>query len=287
MNLENKKVLVFGAGVSGIGSAQLLIRAGAQPVVYDANTKLKAEDILKRLHSNIKPSEKISNLSNGEMQILQIAKALYLDTKVISLDEPTASLSSRETEILFEIIDDLKARGITIIYITHRMDEIFKLADRATVMRDGKYIGTYDIDKVTKEELIFNMVGRDVSMFAVRQRPLRANYDHEVLKVTNLNVDKRVRNANFSLYKGEILGFFGLVGAGRTDVVRAVFGADKRTSGEVSISGKAVDVKCPSDAVKHGIALIPEDRKQQGFNNNFTNAQNISLAALEIFTRQG
>jgi len=143
-----------------------------------------AEDILQRLHSNIKPSEKISNLSNGEMQILQIAKALYLDTKVISLDEPTASLSSRETEILFEIIDDLKARGITIIYITHRMDEIFKLADRATVMRDGKYIGTYDIDKVTKEELIFNMVGRDVSMFAVRQRPLRANYDHEVLKVT-------------------------------------------------------------------------------------------------------
>lgn len=247
----------------------------------------KAAEILLRLHSTIDPTQKIGNLSNGEMQILQIAKAIYLDTKVISFDEPTASLSTKESNILFEIIEDLKQRGITILYISHRLDEIFKLADRATVMRDGEYIGTYEIGKVSKEELIYNMVGRDVSMFATRSKPSCADYQTEVLKVQDLNVAGRVKNVDFSLYKGEILGFFGLVGAGRTDVVRAVFGADRKSSGNISIGDTAVDITTPTDAVQHGIALIPEDRGRQGFHHNFNNGQNIALASLKKFTKWG
>lgn len=251
--------------------------------------KLNSEvkEILERLHCTIEPTDKTGNLSNGEMQILQIAKALYLDSKVLSLDEPTASLSMQETEVLFEIIRELKEKGITILYISHRLDEIFRIADRATVMRDGKYIGTFDVEGMTKEKLIYNMVGRDVEMFAVRQKPFRADKSVEVLRVEGLSAGNHVENVNFNLYQGEILGFFGLVGAGRTDVMRAVFGADARRNGEIFIHGRNVDIKSPTDAVKEGIAFIPEDRKRQGFNFNLNNGQNMALASLEQFTRKG
>jgi len=245
------------------------------------------EKVLQRLHCTIKPTDKTGDLTNGEMQILQIAKALYLNSKVLSLDEPTASLSTQETEILFEIIEELKEKGITILYISHRLDEIFRIADRATVMRDGKYIGTFEMKDMTKEKLIYNMVGRDVEMFATRQKPSRVDRGVEVMRVDNLSDDGMVKNVDFNLYKGEILGFFGLVGAGRTDVMRTVFGASKKKTGSISIHGKEVNIKNPTDAVKSGIALIPEDRKRQGFNYNLSNGENMALASLGNFTKYG
>lgn len=244
-------------------------------------------EVLKKLHCNIKPTDQTGNLSNGELQILQIAKALYLNSQILSLDEPTASLSTQESEVLFDIIGKLKEKGITILYISHRLDEIFRLADRATVMRDGKFIGTFDMVNMTKEKLIFNMVGRDVAMFATRQKPSRVDRSEIVMNVKGLCAENNVENVNFSLYKGEILGFFGLVGAGRTDVMRAIFGADHRSQGEITIHGKTVDIRKPTDAVKAGVALIPEDRKRQGFNSNFTNGQNMALASLDKFTSKG
>lgn len=241
--------------------------------------------ILDRPHCTIKPTDKTGELSNGEMQILQIAKALYLDSRVLSLDEPTASLSTQETENLFDIIVELKEKGITILYISHRLDEIFRIADWATVMRDGQYIGTYEMEGMTKEKLIYSMVGRDVEMFATRQKPSRADKSTEVLRVEGLNAENHVEDVNFNLYQGEILGFFGLIGAGRTDVMRAVFGADRKRAGKIIVHGKDAEIKTPVDAVKEGIALIPEDRKRQGFNYNLSNGQNMALASLEKFVK--
>lgn len=245
------------------------------------------EKVLQKLHCSIKPTDKTGDLSNGEMQILQIAKALYLDSKVLSLDEPTASLSTQETETLFEIIEELKSKGITILYISHRLDEIFRIADRATVMRDGQYIGTFEMKDMTKEKLIYNMVGRDVAMFATRQKPSRVNREVEVLRVENLSDNGNLKDVDFNLYKGEILGFFGLVGAGRTDVMKAVFGASDRKTGSIIIHGEKKNIRNPVDAVKAGIALIPEDRKRQGFNYNLSNGQNMALASLEKYAKYG
>lgn len=243
--------------------------------------------VLDRLHTSIKPTDKTGRLSNGELQILQIAKALYQDLKVLSLDEPTASLSTQEAEVLFDIIGELKEKGITIIYISHRLDEVFRLADRATVMRDGTYIGTYEMKDMTKEKLIKSMVGRDVEMFATRQKPSCVDKSQVSLKIEELSAENNVENVSFELYKGEILGFFGLVGSGRTDVMRAIFGADRKKSGKITVYGKEVDIKSPVEAVKAGIALIPEDRKRQGFNYNLNNGQNMALASLEKFTEKG
>lgn len=254
-------------------------------VDYDELYK-KTDKILKRLGCKFQSRDRVNGLSTGEMQMIQIAKALFHNASVISFDEPTSALTEKEVRRLLELVVELKNNGITILYITHKLDEVFAVADRASILRDGHYIGTMEIQNTTKAELIRNMVGRDISAYAVRNKPLCAAPEI-VLEVKDLCSYGLFEHISFTLHKGEILSFSGLVGARRTDVMRAVFGADTYTSGEVLIKGEKVRIKTPQDALRYRIGLIPENRKTQGFVKNFTNAKNMALASLNQFCRLG
>ncbi|MEG1016280.1 MAG: sugar ABC transporter ATP-binding protein [Oscillospiraceae bacterium] len=247
----------------------------------------RARELLKMVRMEIDPDVKVRDLSTGELQLLQIAKAINIDAKIISFDEPTASLSKNETNILFELIDELKAKGITIIYVSHRMDEIFSITDRCTILRDGRYIDTVVTKDTTKDKLIHSMVGRDVGMFAKRNNQSCADMSNAVLEVSNLTKNGEFEDINFKLYKGEILGFYGLVGAKRTEVMRALFGADKYDKGTIILNGVKVKIKSPSDAIKKRIGLLPENRKSEGFIYEFSNAENIALTDLDKFRTAG
>ena len=251
---------------------------GKEPGRYGIIDKKKmnqdTETLLKRLNCNIQPTDRMGDLSTGQKQMVSIAKALEVNATVISFDEPTASLSDKEVETLFGIIHDLKEKGITILYISHKMNEIFQMCDRATVLRDGKYIKTI--------EVIQAMVGRDISLFAKRTMPCQKKGTEPVLCVDGLCSDL-FNQISFNLYAGEILGFFGLVGAGRTEVMRAIFGADPYTKGSVRLNGKEIHCKSPHEAIELGIALISENRKEEGILPNFDNKDNISLASLKKY----
>lgn len=243
-----------------------------------------AQELLDKLHCNFSAEDKIGDLTAGEKQMIAIAKALQLNASVISFDEPTASLSDAEVKILFEIIHELKKSGVTILYISHKMDEIFAHCDRATVLRDGKYITTLELKNCTEEDLIHAMVGRDVSLFAKRTKPSRCDKNQTVLKVSHFS-GEAFQNVDFELHKGEILGFFGLVGAGRTEVMRAIYGADRATGGTVEYNGKILNCKKPTDAVKAGIALISENRKEEGVIPNLPNMDNIAISSLRKYQK--
>ena len=259
---------------------------GKEPGRYGIIDKKKmnqdTETLLKRLNCNIQPTDRMGDLSTGQKQMVSIAKALEVNATVISFDEPTASLSDKEVETLFGIINDLKEKGITILYISHKMNEIFQMCDRATVLRDGKYIKTIEMAKTTRDEVIQAMVGRDISLFAKRTMPCQKKGTEPVLCVDGLCSDL-FNQISFNLYAGEILGFFGLVGAGRTEVMRAIFGADPYTKGSVRLNGKEIHCKSPHEAIERGIALISENRKEEGILPNFDNKDNISLASLKKY----
>ena len=259
---------------------------GKEPGRYGIIDKKKmnqdTETLLKRLNCNIQPTDRMGDLSTGQKQMVSIAKALEVNATVISFDEPTASLSDKEVETLFGIINDLKEKGITILYISHKMNEIFQMCDRATVLRDGKYIKTIEMAKTTRDEVIQAMVGRDISLFAKRTMPCQKKGTEPVLCVDGLCSDL-FNQISFNLYAGEILGFFGLVGAGRTEVMRAIFGADPYTKGSVRLNGKEIHCKSPHEAIELGIGLISENRKEEGILPNFDNKDNISLASLKKY----
>ena len=238
--------------------------------------------ILKQLRCRFRAEDTAANLSAGEMQMIAIAKALYHNSDIISLDEPTASLTNNEVDALFDIIKELKSRGITVIYVSHRLEEIFKICDRATILRDGECVATLDIDKTDRDEIIRHMVGRTVAARASRMKPRQVK-DEVVLEVKDFCRDGVFENVNFKLKRGEILGFSGLVGAGRTEVMRALFGADSLTSGEVYRNGQQITVRSTQDALKNGIGLLPEERKTQGFIQYSSNINNMALAALKRF----
>ena len=247
----------------------------------------EVDAILAKLHCNFRSADIVSTLTSGQMQMLAIARALYHKSNIISLDEPTASLTVKETEALFEVVRELKAEGVTILYVSHRLEEIFQICDRASILRDGEYITTLDVSKTSREELIHAMVGRSVSAVATRTIPCQAT-DEVVLKVENLEGDNLFSGINFELHRGEILGFFGLVGAGRTEVMRTIFGADRRTGGKIWVHGKSVPNRWnTTKALEAGIGLIPEDRKTQGFLSLSTNTQNISISSLENYLSPG
>jgi ribose transport system ATP-binding protein len=256
------------------------------PFIDFKSLHAKVEIILRRLRCKFKSTDLVSTLSTGEMQMLSIAKALFHESRIISFDEPTAALTENETRALFEIIRELKANGITVIFISHRLDELFQVSDRITVLRDGKYVGTYNTPEITRQTLIQRMVGRDVAAFAERKKP-GLSTDEVVLEVRNLSRAGVFQNVSFHLNKGEILGFSGLVGSKRTDVVRTLFGADPKTSGDIYVKGKKVKIKTPKQGLEHGIGLIPENRKTQGFIHVLDNADNMSLAALKKFSFLG
>ncbi|MEA5015322.1 MAG: sugar ABC transporter ATP-binding protein [Candidatus Limiplasma sp.] len=254
-------------------------------VDYNAMNQ-NVNEILKRLNCRFKAEDSAASLSAGEMQMVAIAKALFHHSSVISLDEPTASLTTNETEALFRIIEELRASGMTVIYVSHRLEEVFRICDRATILRDGERVATLDIADTNREEIIRNMVGRNVSAIASRLSQRRVR-EEVVLEARGLTRSGVFQDVSFTLKKGEILGFSGLVGSGRTDVMRAVFGADKLTSGEVLIQGKPVRIRSTGDALRHGVGLLPEERKTQGFVKFFTNVNNMALACMERFLRMG
>ena len=235
------------------------------------------DDVVKNVfepyHIAIDPRAKVNDLSPAYQQLVEIAKAISKNAKIIVMDEPTAQLTVNEVESLYDIIRELKKRNVTIIYISHRMEEIFAITDRVSILRDGQYVETVKTSETNRKELINLMVGRELT----EKYPNRSCIKNEVvLEVKNLTGIKN-ENVSFQLMKGEILGLSGLVGAGRTELVRAIFGADKRSSGDIFVNGSKVRIKRPLDAIKHGIGLIPEDRKLQGCFLNMTIEWNIAI----------
>lgn len=254
---------------------------GNKLMINRKEAEKKTKDIFERIKVKIDPKEKVKNLSVAYMQLVEIAKILTRDIKILILDEPTAPLTSDEVEVLFGLLDHLKGQGVTIIYISHRINEVFQISDRVTIMRDGKFIQVSDTDKITREEMIRSMVGREVS----ETYPVRKSVIGETaLEVRNLT-GNGVENINFKVHKGEILGLSGLVGAGRTETVRMIFGADAMKSGQILLDGKEVNIRRPKEAVRLGIGLIPEDRKQQGVFLGLPIQWNISMASMKAISK--
>jgi ribose transport system ATP-binding protein len=237
--------------------------------------------ILESLHLNIDPRAKVGSLSVAKQQMVEIAKALSYNSQILIMDEPTAALTDAEIEDLFSVIRNLRAQGVGIVHISHRLEELKQISDRITVMRDGHYIDTKQTGEVTIDQIISMMVGRTIyeSTPELPETPSQ----EIVLQVKHLNRGKMVRDVSFDLKKGEILGFSGLVGAGRTEVARVVFGADPLDSGEIYVKGKPVKIKTPGDSVKHGIGYLSEDRKRYGLTLGMDVQTNIVLAAFHKF----
>lgn len=258
---------------------------------FSIDDKKMIEDskkLFQELNIEINPKEKMNNLTVGKQQMCEIAKAISHKAEVIIFDEPSAALTEKEIADLFEIIRDLRKKGLGIVYISHRMDEIKTITDRVTVMRDGGYVGTLITADSTKEDIINMMVGR-VIYEDPKEHSMVAPDAPVVLKVENLNAGKMVQNVSFELRKGEILGFSGLMGAGRTETARALFGADPKQSGKISIRGKdgqlrEVTINSPQDAVKYGIGYLSEDRRRYGVVVQKSVNENTTLATMEEFT---
>ena len=248
-------------------------------MIDDRKMIQESKKLFDELHINIDPKAKMSDLTVGKQQMCEIAKAISHQAKVIIFDEPSAALTEKEIEDLFAIIRDLRKQNLGIIYISHRMDEIKVITDRVTVMRDGAYVGTLITDECTKEDIINMMVGRVIYEDPKTHSMVPADAP-VVLKVEHLNAGKMVQDVSFELRKGEILGFSGLMGAGRTEMARALFGADPKTGGDIYINGKKVTINSPEDAVKNGIGYLSEDRKRFGIVVQKTITENSTLATL-------
>ena len=252
--------------------------------IDDAKMAQDAKELFKKLNVDINPNVKIGSLTVGKQQMVEIAKAISTNAKVIVFDEPTAALTDSEIEELFKVINDLRAKGTGIIYISHRMDEINVISDKVIVMRDGEYVGTLVTKECTKDDIIKMMVGRTVFMEPKTKSDVSADAE-VVLRCENLNRGKHVKNVSFELRKGEILGFSGLMGAGRTEVARLIFGADPMDSGKIYIHGKEVSIKSTKDAVNAGIGYLSEDRKRYGLLVDKSVEENTCLSSLEKFTK--
>ncbi|MCR5487557.1 MAG: sugar ABC transporter ATP-binding protein [Lachnospiraceae bacterium] len=242
----------------------------------------ESRKLFEELKIDINPRDKMSDLTVGKQQMCEIAKAISHQAKVIIFDEPSAALTEKEIEDLFLIIRDLRAKGLAIVYISHRMDEIKVITDRVTVMRDGGYVGTLITKDCTKDDIINMMVGR-----VIYEEPKTESHVPKdapvVLKVEHLNAGRMVQDVSFELRKGEILGFSGLMGAGRTETARALFGADPKTGGDIYVNGEKVTINSPQDAVKHGIGYLSEDRKRFGIVVQKTITENSTLASMENY----
>lgn len=252
--------------------------------IDDKKMNEEAKKLFDRLNVDIDPTEKMANLTVGKQQMCEIAKAVSFDAKVIIFDEPSAALTEAEIEEMFKIIRDLKKKDIAMVYISHRMDEIKVITDRVTVMRDGTYVGTLITKDCTKEDIINMMVGRVIYEEPKTQSAVPKDAP-VVLKVEHLNAGKMVQDVSFELHKGEILGFSGLMGAGRTETARALFGADPKESGDIYINGEKVTINNPQDAVNCGIGYLSEDRKRFGIAVQKTVAENTTMAAMQNFMK--
>lgn len=253
-----------------------IVKGPFRTVDWKAMTK-KAVELLDSLNVKLDPNAIIGDLTVSEKQIVEIAKAISKEAKILVMDEPTAALSAEETQSLFKIIGTLKARGVSIIYISHRLKEIFEITDRVTVLRDGKKVGTTKTKETTANRLVELMVGRDIKEMYPKRK---VDIGDVVMQVENLAAEG-FSDISFELKKGEILGIFGLLGSGRTSLVKALFGANKIKSGSIKINGKVVSLKSPNAARNEKIGLVPLDRKAEGLALIMGVKQNITLANIE------
>lgn len=242
------------------------------------------EELLGRLELSISPKTRVKDLSVAQRHMVEIAKALSFDAQIVIMDEPTSALSLKEVEDLYRIVENLRASGKAVVFISHKFDEIFRIADSYTVLRDGKYVGEGSISDVDVDTLVKMMVGRSLDRFFPK---VHVEIGEPILEVEGLTQDGVFRDISFTLRRGEILGFFGLVGAGRSEVMRALFGIDPFTSGSVRIRGKQVSINTPRDAMQAGLAYVPEDRQQQGAVTTMTIRENITLPILDKVSRLG
>jgi len=254
-------------------------------VVDWAEMNRRAEEILGSLHiHDMDVRRKVGTLNVGNRQRVEIAKALSLNAKVLIMDEPTAALTESDVEQLFDIVRLLKERGVAIIYISHRLIEVFQLADKVTVLRDGKFVDSKPVSETDEDDLIRMMVGRTITDLFPK---LPAEVGDPVLEVRNLNRHPQTENVSFTVRSGEIVGMAGLVGSGRSETAQVVFGILRADSGEVLVEGRKVDITSPAQAMKKGIAYVPEDRGTQGLVREMRIRENISMAILDTFTRLG
>jgi len=244
----------------------------------------EAEEYLKSLGADIDPRVQLGALSVAQQQIVEIAKALSTNAKIIIMDEPTAALTRRESEQLYKIVDQLKEKGTSVIFISHRFEDMFRVADRVTVLRDGKYIGTWNRDEINANDIIVAMVGREISQIFP---PKKAVIGEELFRVENLSKTGYFKDISFSVHRGEIVGLTGLVGAGRSEVCQALFGIISYDSGAVYLEGKEIKVTSPLQAMELGIGYLPEDRQQQGLILNWEIVKNITLPTLEQYSNRG
>lgn len=248
----------------------------------------KAGQVLKSIGSTLDPRADVSTLSVAQQQMVEIARALSLNSEILIMDEPTASLTDKEIEKLFVIIEELRRKGVAIVYISHRMDEIFKISNRFSVLRDGQWVTSGPISDTTPKQLVKHMVGRELNELFVRERSTNIVTQKEqkpVLELKGVSDRKLVKNISLKLYPGEILGLAGLVGAGRTELVRTIFGLSELSDGQIFIDGKPVQIKSPIDAMKLGIAHVPESRKEQGLLPNLSVKENILMAQLSSYRK--
>ncbi len=254
--------------------------------INDKKMNEEASKILNYVGANIDPCEKVKNLTVGKQEMVEIAKAVSFDSKILILDEPTATLTEMEVNELFRIMQELKSKGIAMVYISHRMNEIKTISDRVTVLRDGEYIATNDTKNLSNDEIIKMMVGREI----ISETPnyvTKKDLSEVSLEVKNLSSKNKFKNISFKLHKGEILGICGLMGAGRTELALAICGADKLSTGEIFVSGKKVSFKKPYDAVNKGICYLSEDRKRFSILPEKSVAENTVLASLENYVKRG
>jgi ribose transport system ATP-binding protein len=241
-----------------------------------------AKKLIDKWQVRLDPAATVSSLSIAEQQIVEIIKAISQDVKLLIMDEPTASLTLDEVSTLFRLTRQLKERGVTVIYISHRLEEIFEICDRVSVMRDGHHVATREVAETSEQELIRLMVGREIGDYPTKEAP-QADV---VLSVRNLSDGQVFRDVSFDLHKGEILGIYALIGAGRTDVALTLFGAKRRRAGEIRLRGKAININTPSQAVQHGLGLVPEDRKGRGLVLSMRTSENMTLSTIETISNQ-
>ncbi len=238
----------------------------------------KAQEVMDRMGVSIPINAVMGDLSVGQQQMVEICKALMVDAKVLIMDEPTAALTQSETEVLFEVMNGLKEKGVSIVYISHRMEEIFELCDRITILRDGSYIGTEYIKDITMDDIVKMMIGREIG----ERFPQRdVTIGEEVIRVENFSHPRYFKDVNFSVRAGEVLGVSGLMGAGRTEIMHAIFGNMEGATGKLYIDGKEVSIKNPRDAIAAGIGFITEDRKTEGLLLEKPISENIEVANLK------
>ncbi|MCK0150826.1 sugar ABC transporter ATP-binding protein [Marivita sp. S6314] len=257
---------------------------GAFGLIDRKKTTQMARTLLDSIGANLDPDLKLKDLGIANKHLVAIARALSIEARVVIMDEPTAALSHKEIEELYELVESLKAQGKAILFISHKFDEIFRIADNFTVFRDGQLIGDGAISDVTEAELVKMMVGRDVSQIFPKRTP---NVGAPVLSVSGYAHPTEFEDINFTLRKGEILGFYGLVGAGRSEFMQSLFGITRPSAGSVEIDGTAVDIKSPADAVDNGIVYVPEDRGKQGAILDLPIFQNVTLPSLGRISNKG